>query len=150
MGKRLFVTLPFVVVLPTQSFLLVQSTLMVCLMLAWWSRFLIFSGAELVDTVMVRFARIAFLSFLYRGFVGYFEEAERTLRCTSRIPDHPLTRRRYRCRIGVLASIEAAGSAFSDDLLCGSINDLCRAGVSRPDVGHVFDSPVPKSFGDCC
>ena len=29
-------------------------------------------------------------------------------------------------------------------------DDLCHVGVPRSDVGHFFDSPVPKSFGDCC
>jgi hypothetical protein len=55
-------------------------------------------------------------SFLIKA-LGYFEEAERTLRCTSRIPDHPFTRRRYWCRIGMSASIEATGSAFLDENL---------------------------------
>ena len=59
--------------------------------------------------------RVVFLS--YQGVVGCFEEAERTLRCTSRIPDPPLTRRWYWCRVRMPASVEAAGSAFLDENL---------------------------------
>ena len=76
--------------------------------------FLISSGAELVDTIMVRLGHETHrsISFSSTGFVGYLEEAERTLRCTSRIPDHPLTRRRYWCRIGMPTSVQVAGGAF--------------------------------------
>ena len=78
---------------------------------------LISLGAELVDTIMVRFRMYLISPPSYKVFVGRFEEAERTLRCASRIPDHPLTRRWYWCRIGMPASVEAAGSAFLDESL---------------------------------
>lgn len=81
--------------------------------------FLISLGAELVDSIMVRFHPTWCTSclFLIKGFVGYFEEAERTLRCTSRVPDHPLTRRRYWCRFGMPTSVKVARGASLDEMI---------------------------------
>ncbi len=47
-------------------------------------------------------------------------------------------------------SVKVAGGAFLDDILSllVLVTIFDHAGVPRPDVGHVFNSPVPKSFGD--
>ncbi len=70
-----------------------------------------FQGAELVDTIMVSFTMLRRVScFGLIVLVGCFEEAERALRGSSGISDHPLSRWRYRCWSRKPSSFQAARS----------------------------------------